>query len=270
MSHEATDWAMSQPGLKPATKIVLWVLARHDNPTHGCFPRHDTIAEEAVMSPRSVREHLDILEDLGLIERERDHRVGGEFASTRYTLRLDRQNTRPTAEFADGETCTDRRQISPTNPVRENPVRGGGGRAREGQPHVVPIEPAFMSRLLTTMGAEPGGLMLGKLTDGITAARWLENLSEDDCVQVVTEVMKTKRDGPPHVFSYFDKAMKRLIDTKAGAAEPLPSTPSRRRAHHASFADNDWSLGEQLATDHGAMGDPAPEGHVLSWLREEG
>jgi hypothetical protein len=38
MSHEATNWAIQQRGLKPTTTIVLWHLCDRHNPDFGCFP----------------------------------------------------------------------------------------------------------------------------------------------------------------------------------------------------------------------------------------
>jgi hypothetical protein len=38
MSHDATNWAIQQRGLKPTTKIVLWHLCDRFNPDFGCFP----------------------------------------------------------------------------------------------------------------------------------------------------------------------------------------------------------------------------------------
>jgi hypothetical protein len=39
MSHDATNWAIKQRGLKPTTKIVLWHLCDRFNPDSGCRPR---------------------------------------------------------------------------------------------------------------------------------------------------------------------------------------------------------------------------------------
>jgi len=69
LSHPAINWAMRQRGLKPATKIVLLVLADRYNPAFGCFPDQATIAEDAEMSRASVNVHLDLLEERGLISR---------------------------------------------------------------------------------------------------------------------------------------------------------------------------------------------------------
>ena len=70
MSHKATNWAIQVRGLKPATKLVLWFLADHHNPSYGCFPAQKTLADEAEMARSTVRSHLGILEHKGLILRE--------------------------------------------------------------------------------------------------------------------------------------------------------------------------------------------------------
>ena len=46
MSHAATNWAIQQRGLKPATKIVLWHLCDRHNPDFGCFPTQARLAED--------------------------------------------------------------------------------------------------------------------------------------------------------------------------------------------------------------------------------
>jgi Helix-turn-helix domain len=69
MSHDATNWAIRQRGLKPATKLVLWYLCDRHNPDFGCFPRQDRLAAEAEMSVSSLNDHLRLLEEAGLIRR---------------------------------------------------------------------------------------------------------------------------------------------------------------------------------------------------------
>ena len=73
MSHTATNWAIQQRGLKPATKIVLWFLCDRHNPDFGCFPTQARLAEDAEMSISALNEHLATLVDLGLIHRIRAH-----------------------------------------------------------------------------------------------------------------------------------------------------------------------------------------------------
>ena len=134
MSHAATKWALDQKGLKPATRIVLFCLADRHNPDHGCFPSHKRLAEDAEMSERSVRSHLDILEARGLISRQPGKGQNGMFGSTRYVFQYEgdfqRQNL-PSAKSTNGKkalspsasSSEDQRQNLPTNPVRDKPVR---------------------------------------------------------------------------------------------------------------------------------------------------
>lgn len=70
MSHAATNWAIRQRGLKPATKIVLWHLADcHNAHTGQCNPKQSTLADMCEMSRSTLNLHLEKLEALGLIKR---------------------------------------------------------------------------------------------------------------------------------------------------------------------------------------------------------
>jgi len=73
MSHEATNWAIKVKGLRPIAKIVLWHLADCHNPTMGCFPTQDYLAQQAEISRASVNRVLDELEVAGIIRREQQH-----------------------------------------------------------------------------------------------------------------------------------------------------------------------------------------------------
>lgn len=133
MSHEATNWAFKQRGLKPATKMVLLGLANCHNPHRGCFPSKKRLAQDCEMSERSVSDHLRKLEEAGLILVESGGKTGeGQFSSNRYILGFEPdfhavQNL-PSANSAVGKTTSkpsansavDRRQNLPSNPVRES------------------------------------------------------------------------------------------------------------------------------------------------------
>ena len=87
MSHRATNWAIQQRGLAPATELVLWHLCDRHNPDYGCFPSQDQLAADAEISRASLNVHLDKLERAGLIRRERRHSEGAHRRqSTRYFL----------------------------------------------------------------------------------------------------------------------------------------------------------------------------------------
>lgn len=69
MSHAATNWAILQRGLKPATKIVLWHLCDRYNPDLGCFPSQERLAEDCEMARSTINEHMIKLEDARLVRR---------------------------------------------------------------------------------------------------------------------------------------------------------------------------------------------------------
>ena len=87
MSHEATNWAIKQRGLKPTTKIVLWHLCDRFNPDYGCFPSQARLAHDCEISRATLNRHLDGLEARGLIRRIRviDPKTGQQ-RPTRYLL----------------------------------------------------------------------------------------------------------------------------------------------------------------------------------------
>ncbi|MFB2533056.1 helix-turn-helix domain-containing protein [Paracoccus sp. p3-h83] len=87
MSHEATNWAIKQRGLKPTTKIALWHLCDRFNPDYGCFPSQDRLAEDCEISRSTLNEHLGQLEAAGLLRRvPRLHPVTRRQMPTRYIL----------------------------------------------------------------------------------------------------------------------------------------------------------------------------------------
>lgn len=138
MSHEATNWAIKQRGLKPAAKIVLWHLCDRYHPDHGCFPAQETLAEDCEMSRSSVNNQLAELEASGLIVRIVTRGSNGRRARTRYRLGFEADFPKtPCPEFGHGEDAesmskndglpcpnsgADHVQNLDSNPVRE-PVR---------------------------------------------------------------------------------------------------------------------------------------------------
>ena len=69
MSHDATNWAIKQRGLKPTTKIVLWHLCDRFNPGYGCFPSQNRLAHDCEISRSTLNDHLGRLEAAGLLRR---------------------------------------------------------------------------------------------------------------------------------------------------------------------------------------------------------
>ena len=87
MSHESTNWAIKQRGLKPTTKIVLWHLCDRFNPDYGCFPSQARLAHDCEISRATLNRHLDGLEAGKLIRRIRViDPTTGQQRPTRYVL----------------------------------------------------------------------------------------------------------------------------------------------------------------------------------------
>ena len=87
MSELATNWAIQQRGLMPATKLVLWYLCDRHTPDFGCYPSQDQLAADAEISRASLNIQLRRLEEAGLIRRHRRPGHGPTpWKSTRYIL----------------------------------------------------------------------------------------------------------------------------------------------------------------------------------------
>ena len=143
MSHEATNWAIKQRGLKPTTKIVLWHLCDRFNPDYGCFPSQDRLAEDCEISRSTLNEHLGQLEAAGLLRRvPRLHPVTKRQMPTRYILGFELGFTPhvpdPCPETGhgiadDSETCAEPAPFEDDAPAEPEPCpetgRGCGDRA---------------------------------------------------------------------------------------------------------------------------------------------
>ena len=149
MSHEATNWAIKQRGLKPAAKVVLWHLCDRFHPDHGCFPSKETLAYDCEMSERSVYDQIKILEKKGLLKiaKRGGKSASGKFSSNCYILGCDplfsQYVVKPSANSSVGKFTSspsansrkNRRQNLPSNlvrePVREPPPNPPRGAKRE-------------------------------------------------------------------------------------------------------------------------------------------
>ena len=114
MSHDATNWAIQQRGLKPTTKIVLWHLCDRYNPDYGCFPSQARLAHDCEIGRATLNRHLDDLETRGLIQRIRnvDLRTG-QHRPTRYLLRFEPGFTPPGSGAKDLQKIDDDAPFDP-------------------------------------------------------------------------------------------------------------------------------------------------------------
>lgn len=115
MSHKATNWAVSQRGISPVAKVLLWQLADRHNPDNGCFPDQDTLARDCEISRATVNRNLLDLERVGLVKRvKRDHPITGKRLPTRYYLAFEDEFAAIVGDRGDEESDveTDQNHVS--------------------------------------------------------------------------------------------------------------------------------------------------------------
>ena len=230
MSHAATNWAIQQRGLKPATKIVLWHLCDRHNPDFGCFPTQVRLAEDAEMSVSSLNDHLKKLEELGLIRRIQcqDHQTKRRQA-TRYILGFEMADPQePCPESGDGansefepapspENRNSHLRNSETNPVREplsKPVKEEeGAQARE------IVDEEFFGTLLAALGFDPDEPLPGWWQGWPPrehVGRWIDDLglSETEILEAA-EASRRNHPEPPDGPKALDRVMQRAAQRKA-------------------------------------------------------
>ena len=116
MSHQGTNWAILQRGLKPTTRIVLWHLCDRYNPDFGCFPSQERLAYDCEISRSTLNLHLIRLETAKLLRRmQRIDPVSKQQMSTRYILGFEdgfppesedvKPETTPIDEQCDQKPC---------------------------------------------------------------------------------------------------------------------------------------------------------------------
>jgi hypothetical protein len=235
MSHRATNWAIQQRGLAPATKLVLWHLCDRHNPDYGCFPSQDQLAADAEISRASLNVHLDKLEQAGLIRRERRHSEGAHRRqSTRYFLAFEPEfstheelplgaenrpdpcpesrhgnRQKPCPDFAKSHV-----QNLDTNPVSKEPVittaRDAGatreGRADDEGPDLDAAEAACLAAC--GEGMAPAARAAITATTA-TIGAWLKaGYDLDlDVLPVITERTAKARGSPIRTWEYFAQAI---------------------------------------------------------------
>lgn len=203
MSHDATNWAIKQRGLKPAAKILLWHLADCHNPSHGCFPSQEYLAEHAEMSERGVRRHLEELEGFGLILREKV-KQSGRFDRTEYTLNLHVLHS-PQAKLTTGQNVslppakmgTHHRPNCPPNPVSE-PVKE--------TTLLSEVTPSASNEGIWTKGLEDlNYLGMSDRSARTTIGKWCKTFGQD---QISEAISQAKNAGTPDPVPYIERMLK--------------------------------------------------------------
>lgn len=272
MSHEGTNWAIRQKGLKPATKLVLWYLCDRHNPDFGCFPRQDRLAAEAEMSVSSLNDHLRILEERGLIRRiKRSDPKTKQQLSTLYILgfedrftlnQVPNSGTGPEGDDLPGSVDnygenggSDSEKPTPETDQKPTPKSGtysktvrertskeeDAGASASANPQPFAMTEAGMDELLRIAGHDPDGELPSWWQGQIAAdhvARWNRDhgFTEARILSVAREARKghvQALQGPKG----FDAAMKKAAKTAAQPVTAKPGTPESMDQLCAFYAE---------------------------------
>jgi DNA-binding HxlR family transcriptional regulator len=233
MSHAATNWAITQRGLKPAAKLVLWYLCDRHNPDYGCFPSQEQLADDAEMSRSSLNTHLADLESAGLIRREKRHSEDGhKRLSTRYFLAFEKdfkpqshvQNLDMEGESHVQIQAESHVQNLDSNTVREEPVK-----EEEDARERAVFSDLDWEQLLAVAGYPPSATVTRWWEEGSAARHvngWLEKygFTPAEVIRVAQEARKG-HDAPLQGPKGLDAAMARAGALKA-AGEAAGGAPA--------------------------------------------
>jgi DNA-binding transcriptional ArsR family regulator len=99
MSNYALNWVwnLEDDRLKSGPAFTLTYLADLADHEHSCYPGVPAIAKKVRLAKSTVQEHLNTLQELGLITKERRNRPNGSRTSNRYYLQITTDTTAVTA-----------------------------------------------------------------------------------------------------------------------------------------------------------------------------
>lgn len=278
MSHFATNWAILQRGLKPATKIVLWHLCDRHNPDFGCFPTQMRLAADCEMSVSSLNDHLRALEEARLIHRVRCHDPQTHRRqATRYILGFEDRFPDPSDEnghddsgpddgddsgdpcpnSGDGAISEKSQKPSPnlagfhlrnseTNPVRE-PLREPVKEEEDARARDDRFE-EFFGKLLDALGLDtdaglPGWWQGWPPREHV--CRWITDLGlTEDRIIAVAQDSRSTHPAPPDGPRALDRAMERAA---RATSNPAPNTNGQRRKPRNKPADGPRASMDEIA-----------------------
>lgn len=117
MSIRAMNWAIVQNPGAPGPKQVLMALAYRADLTGWCCVGLPQLGMDTQLPERTLRSHIDRLEELGMVKRLRRHRRNGSRAANAYLLPI--KDKPATVAGSQQATTADRRNLAAT-------VAGGG------------------------------------------------------------------------------------------------------------------------------------------------
>lgn len=151
MAHKYTTWAFAQDIRGSGRKFVLVALADCANGDGYAYPGQTTLGDMTGQSDRSVREHLEWLEEHGYVRRTIRRRKDGTRTSDAYYLppedstgRIFRWTTTgKTFRLSEGQESPDQDEHTPPSPTgktRRLSASRSTGKSRTGHRKILPVD----------------------------------------------------------------------------------------------------------------------------------
>lgn len=242
MSIRLMSSVFENQDLGPTPKLIMLALADHADDEGHCYPSIKRLCDRTSLSERAVQSNIRDLQARGYLTVTMNAgRRGANLYIVRAAPALDAPCTSsapagyapPQEMHPAGHAPLPPQEMHPPpagdapEPSRTTiePLRGGGGDAREGQ-----NDPTFRERILEAMGKPKDSRTVGSPTDMLEAGKWISDLglTEDEVVGIVAAASAPAiaRGDPPAAFRYFTKAMQRHAAAKAeGALHPATVAP---------------------------------------------
>lgn len=228
MSNSAITWAWKQK-VASGEKLVLVALADYAHPeTHECWPGQNSISEMTGVSKRSVVRHLQALEALGLISRQRRHRQDGSRTSDCYVMNVQGATVTP-SEATKVPICPNQgATVSPSEEAKVPicPTQGATMSPHEplGEPLDDVVERARDTESIHDRCCEIIGVSREKdmaFVSSLTVRQWLNGGvdPELDVYPTLIEIMGKRKGEPPGSMAYFTKAVSHAKEIRE---KPLP------------------------------------------------
>ena len=122
MSSQAMSWSWAQTTASSGQRLVLLALADHADDVGICWPSVARLSRLTAISERQVRDHLNALVELGLLQKERRRRQDGSLTVNTYFLAMPNA-----AQWATAVNEQPLRQEAPPAADRRSDVQSTAG-----------------------------------------------------------------------------------------------------------------------------------------------
>ena len=233
-------WDMPKEVIKQGPKLVLLALCDYANDDGECYPSQDKLAVRASCTDRSVRDHLDWLESIGVISVSR-RQTGGRRKSDLYHIDLlpllKSEAEKSSASVMQSEAEKNSKAKRKTFPTLAEEFSGCYISGTVNEPS---IEPSMID-----MGANTNKLSDKQIADWVVSLGWTYgiNTSNPAFVEAITlgvltedlnyTLAEMQANNAGSNWKYFCKVLRTTVQQRLQAAQTLPAVdglPNKRGA----------------------------------------